>query len=163
MYFHKGEKTLFSFLYRIGMGLPSKSHSLRSRRKTREFSCNKGISGTRQNGAHAGAQFMGYGLLAHASLPRASFFLAPVFSFSLRCVLSSLRPQSYGGRGTILSCACYEMGWPNLHGYFPVPPFLFTTGNPCWIPVVDWHSAIKRVTSLNSTEIKGMSLVRSSH
>lgn len=47
------------------------------------------------------------------------------------------------------------MGWSNLHGYFPVPPFLFTTGNPCWIPVVDWHSAIKRVTSLNSSEIKG--------
>ena len=38
-------------------------------------------------------------------LPR-PFFLAPVFSFSLRCVLSSLRPQTSGGRRTVLSCAC---------------------------------------------------------
>lgn len=100
---------------------------------------------------------------AHASLPRASFFFAPVLSFSLRCVLSSLRPPQAAVAGQFFLVPANEMGWPNLHGYFSAPLFLFTTGNPCWIPVVDWHSAIKRVTSLNSSEIKGMSLVRSSH
>ena len=28
------------------------------------------------------------------------------------------------------------MGWPNLHGYFLIPPFLFNTRSPCWIPVL---------------------------
>lgn len=118
----------------------------------KRLSCNK-VIWTREKPRHT-----------RVSLAR-PFFFAPVLSFSLRCVLSSLRPQTSGGRRTVLSqlVPANEMGWPNLHVYFPVPPFLFTTGNPCWIPVVDWHSAIKRVTSLNSSEIKGMSLVRSSH
>lgn len=116
----------------------------------RELSCNKVIWAREKTG------------YTRVRLAR-PFFLASVLSFSLRCVLSSLRPPQAAVAGQFFLVPANEMGWPNLHGYFPAPPFLFTTGNPCWIPVVDWHTAIKRVTSLNSTEIKGMSLVRSSH
>lgn len=56
----------------------------------KRLSCNK-LIWTREKPRHT-----------RVSLAR-PFFFAPVLSFSLRCVLSSLRPQTSGGRRTVLS------------------------------------------------------------
>ena len=163
--FSQGRKNSFFLLIPNwhGMGLPSKSHSLRSRRKTREFSCNKGIWARDKTGHTQEPNLWVMGSWhTRVSLAR-PFFLRPFFLSLCAAFFLACDRRAMAVAGQFFLVPANEMGWPNLHGYFPVPPFLFTTGNPCWIPVVDWHSAIKRVTSLNSTEIKGMSLLRSSH